>query len=116
MQYFRLSGEGAMGEPMDHSHVIQSPANEKLVTQSQYGVPHDMESPLPGTLHHVSPGQSRTSPMSGSMHQVSPGHYSPRNQSTAENIKQILTCGKITAEDLTQQCLLGVGNGGQVYK
>ncbi|KAL4227617.1 hypothetical protein ACF0H5_013058 [Mactra antiquata] len=146
-QSHRLSNEVAMGQPMEHSHMIRSTTNENIISQGeigQYGhMSHDIESPLPGTLHHVSPGQSRTSPMSGqsisspmlgqqrtspmvgqqrvspmggAMHQVSPSHYSPRSQSTADNIKQILTCGKISAEDLVQDCLLGVGNGGQVYK
>ena len=37
-------------------------------------------------------------------------------QSRAENIKEILTCGRIMINDLQEIGLLGTGNGGQVYK
>lgn len=46
------------------------------------------------------------------------GHQTQQAQakSQAENIRQILTCGSIVANDLQQIELLGTGNGGHVYK
>ncbi|XP_045156807.2 dual specificity mitogen-activated protein kinase kinase 5-like [Mercenaria mercenaria] len=122
-----LQKETTGDQPMEHSEEPME-LSARGFSQMAGSPPNLNTSSHPHTLHpgqqlsgsphmqNISPSQQRTSPGSIQMHQVSPGHYGAGNQSRAENIKEILTCGRMTADDLQQIALIGSGNGGHVYK
>ena len=107
-----------IAEPMEvgastYSQMTGAPSHSSIPsdphTLSQQG---DQLTGTPHAMQNVSAGLQRagakTVPVQ--MHQANQG------QSRAENIKEILTSGRVTAADLQQIELIGSGNGGHVYK
>ncbi|XP_060592923.1 dual specificity mitogen-activated protein kinase kinase 5-like [Ruditapes philippinarum] len=105
----RVTRGQTSAEPMEISTPRYSQMSDTSSHPNIQSNPHSLylEQQVSGSpQHHI------TSPLTSSV-QI---HQSSQGQSRAENIKEILTSGRMTAADLQQIALIGSGNGGKVYK